>query len=155
MDTHSDDLNELERRLSGWEPAQQALDADAMLFAAGRAAGQRGAIRRVWPTLTGLLGVVVLALLFWGMGERKERVRLADQLRLQPVPTPPLPHDVSPMPTPADDTGSTAILAVHRALERGQDDWAIQPTKETDAPGLPGAPAPVLQLGQRNAMLTW
>ncbi len=82
-ENHSDDMNDLERRLSAWAPASAGLDADAMLFAAGLAAGRPGPARFVWPALSGLLSVLVVALGAWLTVERSERLHLARQLRQQ------------------------------------------------------------------------
>lgn len=146
MDTHPDDLTDLERRLTVWQPDREALDADAMLFAAGRAVGRRGA--RLWPVLTGLLAMVVIALGAWGLSERAERLRLAEQRSPLPTPAP-------TVPTPAVEyVGSASLLAVHRALERGQQDWS-PPPPATEEPAMPTAPPEVLRLGQRDALLAW
>ena len=80
MDTqpssNEDDLSDVERRLTGWQPAAERLDADAMLFAAGRAAGQGGLGRLLWPACCVLLVVQAAGLLVWGLAERAERFPL-------------------------------------------------------------------------------
>ena len=48
---HEDDLSDFERHLAGWQPASDGLNADAMLFAAGQAAGRRGRSQLLWPVL--------------------------------------------------------------------------------------------------------
>ncbi len=52
-DYNADDLTDLERRLSSWEPTTEGLDSDALLFAAGRASARPGLGRFVWPALYG------------------------------------------------------------------------------------------------------
>ena len=54
---HEDDLSEFERHLAGWQPSSDGLDADAMLFAAGQAAGRRGRSQLLWPVLCALVTV--------------------------------------------------------------------------------------------------
>jgi hypothetical protein len=157
MDTHSDrqdDLSPLERRLSGWQPASAGLDADAMLFAAGRAAARPGASRFVWPALTGILSVLVVALSAWLAVERSERLSLAEQLRSQaPVLSPSLVPPVSPTEPTSDDTGMyDSYLSSRRALNDGLEAWPPQPAGKT---GLANVPAsnPVYQVGHRDILL--
>lgn len=68
MDTHAnrpEDLNDLERRLAAWQPSRDGLDADAVLFAAGRASVQPRPARFVWPALTTLLTALIVVLGVW------------------------------------------------------------------------------------------
>jgi hypothetical protein len=156
MDKHSDrpdDLSELERKLSAWEPTAAGLDAEAMLFAAGRAAARPGSIRFVWPTLT-----VVLAILATGLGiglseERTERKLLAERLRQQAPPfvSPSAPAAVIPTEPPSADAPSPeSFLAAHRALENGLETWRPRPA-------IPGDPSVseglVMRVGQPYALL--
>src|SRR5439155_10166786 len=73
---HQDDLSDVERRLSGWRPRVEGLDADAMLFAAGLAAGRRGRVVFVVSALGGLLAIVAAGLGVWALSERSERQML-------------------------------------------------------------------------------
>jgi hypothetical protein len=73
------DLSAFERRLAEWQPKTEGLDPDAMLFAAGLAAGQRRA-RFLWPALCALLLVPIGGLGVWGFSERSERLALTSQL---------------------------------------------------------------------------
>jgi hypothetical protein len=57
-----DELTPLERQLAACRPSAAGLDADAMLFAAGRAAARPGAARHVWPVLACGFVTVSLAL---------------------------------------------------------------------------------------------
>jgi len=97
-----DDLSACERRLAGWQPAAGNLDTDAMLFAAGRAAGRRG--RLLWPALCTLLAAQVAGLGVWGFSERSERVALAGLLHDR-VPAPNIPQAPAvaefPVPRPS------------------------------------------------------
>src|SRR5437764_15312701 len=80
-----EDLSAVERRLAGWRPGPAGLDADAMLFAAGRAAGRRGRLPAL--ALCGVLAVAAVGLGAWALTERAERLAIAGRLREQP-PTP-------------------------------------------------------------------
>src|SRR6266852_6201889 len=105
MDTHSqhaDDLTDVERRLAAYTPSATGLDADAMLFAAGRASVRPGPARFVWPGLTVGLTTVALVLGVWLATERAERLELAQQLR-QTLP----PHVPSPSPSPSPGDAPT------------------------------------------------
>ena len=82
------DLSDLERRLAHWQPAAERLDTDAMLFAAGRAAGRGAWGRRLWPACCLLMAIQAAGLLVWGLGERAERQVLANRLHTAP----PLPN---------------------------------------------------------------
>jgi hypothetical protein len=151
MDTHPDDLNEMERRLSAWKPTPDGLDADAMLFAAGVAAGRPGAGRWFWPALSGCLSVLVVVLSGWGMTERRERLLLARQL--PPAPVPAAPNPAPPEPRTTDgEVQPNSFLAAHRAVEQGLDEWpaGAVPAESTDPLPLE---LPILRVGQRNALV--
>src|SRR6266404_2254313 len=126
MHPNSDELNELARRLSSYSPAAAGLDADGMLFAAGRASALRGRAQMVWWGLTASLITLVVVLSGLLTRERNERLALAQKLRqVPPVATPNLPASVDP--SPADDPGWTPVLIdVHQALEQGRDPWPAQ-----------------------------
>ena len=148
MDEHLDDLNELERRLSSWRPSIEGLDADAMLFAAGRATAPR---RFVWPTLATFLAVLAIALAVWATAERRERLALADQLRERSVPaTEPIPETIHE-PLTVDEPSPDGWLSAHRALEHGLDAWPTRPIGD-ESPG-PVSLEPVFTVGHRDALL--
>jgi hypothetical protein len=147
MDTHPDDLSDLERRLAAWQPAAQGLDADAMLFAAGRASRPR---RLLWPALTVSLAALAVALGAWALQERSGRLALAEQLR---QPAAPAPEPPSPSPVPAEEPEgpqASSLLAARQALEHGLEAWPPQPVALT-GPRPPSRP--VLRAGDRNALL--
>jgi hypothetical protein len=156
--SHPEDLSELEHRLSAWRPADEGLNADAVLFAAGRASVRPGPVRFVWPALTVCLAGLATVLGVCLNVERSGRLALARQLR-QPPPAPapksPTPVEVSPEESPLpEDVPSTSFLAARRLLERGLDDWperVVVARVETPAAALPHAP--VLQVGQRDLLL--
>src|SRR5207302_353751 len=77
----SDDLSELERRLSGWQPSGADLDADAMLFAAGQGSRQGLArARRLWAALACTMTVLCMGLAAWLVVERTQRQHLESML---------------------------------------------------------------------------
>ena len=156
MHTHPDfpdDLSELERRLSACQPAPEGLDADAMLFAAGRAAGPHR-VRFVWPALTGFLAVLALVMAVWATPERAERLALARHLRqLSPAPSEPVSTPTVPSEPPtADEPTADNWLTSRRALEQGLEAWPPQAIETPTTPG-PIPTVPVLMVGQRDALL--
>jgi hypothetical protein len=155
MDTNPDDLSELERRLSAWEPAGDGLSSDAMLFAAGRAAARSGPARFVWPALAGFMTVLAVVLGAWLRTERSERLLLVQALNQQsPAPAPPSPAPVvAPSgPPTADEPGQYSFLSAHRALHQGLDDWPPSADRP-EPPGPPGPERPVLRVGDRGSLL--
>jgi hypothetical protein len=163
MDTHAhrpDDLSSLERRLAACEPAVAGLDADAMLFAAGRASIRPGSARFVWPGLTGAATALAVVFGFWLAAERAERLTLAEQLRqlsstsvptLSPLPAGG-PGGPSEPPT-TEQRPPNSLLAARQALEQGLDAWPAQSMAGAGAPGPPLPEPPVLQVGWRGALL--
>jgi hypothetical protein len=156
MDTnhHAEDLNELERRLSAWQPDGAGLDADAVLFAAGRASVRPSKARFAWPALTACLAGLAIVLGVCLKAEHTERLALARQMRQPPpapAPKPAPPAEVSP--TPAEDVPPTGILAAHRALERGLEGWPEQAIARADTPRAPLPRSPILHVGQRDLLL--
>jgi hypothetical protein len=156
MDAHSprheDDLNDVERRLAGWQPAPAGLDADAMLFAAGQAAGRRGRGRLVWPALCVLLAVQAAGLGVWGLSERAERQALANRLR-EPAPIPGAPPATvvaasSYTPSPDD------YFHLRRRAEQDPGRWlASLPPAGPPALGPPPPGPTILRAGQRDGLL--
>jgi hypothetical protein len=145
MDTHPDNLSELERRLAACGPATAGLDADAMLFAAGRASVRPGRMRFIWPSVSAGLAVLAAALGVWLAAERSERLLLAEHLR-RPAPAPSLPS-APPQPHTADEPAPNSLLSAHRALEKGLDAWPPLATPDLP-PGPPPADPPVLRVGR-------
>jgi hypothetical protein len=148
MDTHSDNLSELERRLANCKPATDGLATDAMLFAAGRAAAQPGAARFIWPGLSACLAALALVLGLWLATERSERLSLVQQFR-QPAPAPP-PSPVPIDPSTADELAPNSVLAARRALEQGLDAWP--PVLRVDSPGPSLPDSPILRVGRPDTL---
>jgi hypothetical protein len=142
MDAHTprrnDDLNDVERRLAGWRPASGSLDADAMLFAAGQAAGRRGRGRLLWPALCVLLTVQAALLGAWGLSERAERQALASQLR-ERAPAPDA-HPATEVAVTGYAPSPEDYLHLRRRAERDPNGWlaSLQPA----GPPALGPPSP-------------
>ncbi len=157
MDTHPrrpDDLSEVERRLAAWEPAADGLDADALLFAAGRASVRPGPARFLWPALTAGMAALAVVLGVWLAAERTERLDLARQLR-QPAPAPAPSPAVSPPEPPSaeEERPPNSLFAARRALELGLDAWPPQAVSRARTPGPTPPDPPVLQVGWRDVLL--
>jgi hypothetical protein len=142
MDANSEDLSGLEKRLAGWVPAPDGLDADALLFAAGRASARRGRSRLAWPAAALCLGLLAAGL---GVGlarERAERLALARRLEQRPAERAPAPRPAPEGPGDLDHgpLAPDSYLAGRRALERDPDGW--QPPRGTTrpAPAVPERP---------------
>ena len=114
-----DDLTDLEKRLAACSPATIGLDADAMLFAAGRASARPWV---VWPLVSAGLAALAVALGVWLANERSASRELAQRLRQ----TPPAASIGAPAVDPTSNTKNSPLLAVHRALEEGRDPWPPQ-----------------------------
>jgi hypothetical protein len=148
MDAHlPDDLKALQERLSGWLPAQAALDADRMLFAAGRASVRPSKTRFLWPAATACLAVVTVVLGIGLVHERAERLDLARRLA-RPAEQVPIKDSVQPSSDPGDIPPSgplspASYLAGRAALERGDADaWQMPAAQDSPAPAPPGTPIP-------------
>jgi hypothetical protein len=126
---HEDDLSKFERYLAGWQPSSDGLSADAMLFAAGQAAGRRGRSQLLWPMLCALLTVQSVGLGVWGLSQRAERQALASRLSdraptHRASPTPIVVVRESPYePSPGD------YLSTRRLMEQDPNGWlaSVQP----------------------------
>jgi hypothetical protein len=151
---HPDDVNDVERRLSGWQPAGDGLDTDAMLFAAGRASARRGAGRLAWPAVAGCLAVVTGVLGVWLAAERAERLALVQQLRQQTSPPPAIPQAAPPESSPEDGPGATAYWTTRPLLDRGVDAWKENAlTRAGPSPETPGPASPVLHAWKGGDLL--
>jgi hypothetical protein len=156
MDTqpasNEDDLSDVERRLTGWQPAAERLDADAMLFAAGRAAGQGGLGRLLWPACCVLLVVQAAGLLVWGLAERAERLVLASRLHEQRPPpntplAPPVLSESGYTPSPDD------YLHMRRMMEQEPDSGQGSLQPERPPPGGPPPEPAILTPRLRDGLL--
>jgi hypothetical protein len=143
-----DELTPLERKLAACRPSAAGLDADAMLFAAGRAAARPGAARHVWPVLACGFATVSLALGGGMIRERSERMALADRLGHPAALDAPLPTSM-----PSSPPGPNSYLAARRLIDR-DDAWPAhadggpRPTEPATSPptlhAWPGVSAELL-----------
>jgi hypothetical protein len=152
MHTNSDDLSDLKRRLAGCEPSPAGLDADAMLYAAGRAsAPQPGPARFVWPALSGALAVLAAVLGVCLVAERADRLAMdrgiQDALHIKAQ----LGQAAQSEPLEKDSWAPSSVLAARRALEEGIDAWPSVP--ETQPPGPPMPAEPILRVGKLSSSL--
>jgi hypothetical protein len=145
-----DDLSPLERRLAGWQPCAAGLDADALLFAAGRASAPPPRRPFVWPALAGAMTVVSLVLGGWLAVERGERLMLVAELqRRQPVESP----GAAPIPAPTGEELSPAGYLVVRNLvmQNGLDAWPKPTPPQADGPPHPASEnKPIPQVWTRD-----
>ena len=135
------DLSEVERRLAGWQPASGSLDADAMLFAAGQAAGRRGQRPLLWPALCALLAVQAAGVGVWGLSEHAERLALAASLSQRaPVPSPSAASGLAVIPESSYQPSPGDYLSSRRLMEQDPNGWlaSLQPA----GPQVPGQPPP-------------
>jgi hypothetical protein len=157
MDTNShpvkDDLSDLERRLTGWRPAAQGLQTDAMLFAAGLAAARRGRRRFLAPALCGLLAVLAVGLGAWGLTERAERRVLAERLQRLPPPGASSPTDVAEGPRSPEEPAPADYLSLRRRMEQDPSRWlaSLEPVGRTRR-GLPSRSPAIPTPRQREGL---
>jgi hypothetical protein len=159
MDKHipgdEDNLNDFERRLAGWRPTVEGLDAHAMLFAAGHAAGQRGRARLLWPALCVVLAVQVAGLSMWGLSERAERQALASQLRERP-PARNTPAETldTVLPESAYTPSPEDYLHLRQRMEQDPSRLLLSFSPTGSQPLEPPPPnPPILRAGQRDGQL--
>jgi len=129
MDTNTTppgDLNDVERRLTEWQPSAIGLEVDRLMFAAGRASARSG---RIWPIVSAGLALTVMALGIGLAHERSARLELAMQLRdAAPAVAPARGSELGPAestptsPTPAQPA---SYLAARRALTEDLDSWPV------------------------------
>lgn len=143
MDPHSpnpDDLSRIERRLSVWRPSAEGLNRDAMLYAAGLAAGKTGRGRLLWPALCSLLAVVAAAIGAWGLNERAERQFLIGLLHERTAPAAATPTNaLVAAPHSASVASPDSYLNLRRQLEQDPGRWLA--SREFTGPTAIG-PAP-------------
>jgi hypothetical protein len=144
-----DDLNDLAQRLAAWRPAQAGLDADRMLFDAGRAAARPGKAAIVWPVAAGCLSLLAAVLAIGLIHEHEENLALVRRLEARPAPT-------LPAPTPAQTDPLAALppdayLELRRALEEDPEGWP-EPVAGSSSGSTTSSPV-VLRACDREAFL--
>jgi hypothetical protein len=135
------------------------LDADGVLFAAGRASVQPGLARFVWPTMTVLMTALSVVLGLWLADERDQRLALVHRLQervLAPAvnpPSPPAKNTEAEESPQSDELPSNSYLASRRALEQGLDAWPSRVVVRSGPTDTLSTNPPILRLGQRNDLL--
>ncbi|HEY1376956.1 MAG TPA: hypothetical protein VGF55_09185 [Gemmataceae bacterium] len=140
MHPNPDDLSPLERQLAACRPSAAGLDADAMLFAAGRAAARPTAARFVWPAAACGFALLSVMLGTGFVAERSERLALADRLGRMPRPT----EAPAPAVAPSPEMSPNSYLAARRLVERDADAWLARRDAPSDA-AEPPPTGPVLR----------
>jgi hypothetical protein len=148
------DLNDLERRLAEWRPATAGLDADRMLFAAGRDSVRPGWGRILLPIVS--VGLALLTALL-GVGFAHERAAKLDLIAQLHDPRPSFVPDPNNVPdsseTPwAEAPAASSYLAAHAALAQNPDSWLDQ-AKIEPAAGTPRPSTPILKSHSPSEML--
>ncbi len=143
MDAHpsrSDDMSDLEKRLSAWRPSAAGLDAVGVLFAAGRASVRPG-WGALWPcpVVSGCLALLTATLGVALSQERAARLELAERLHEPRPSVAPAPSSgPEPVETPSlDSPPADSYLAARRALAGNPDSWLAAAKAEPN-----GAPSP-------------
>ena len=155
MDAHttpSGDLNDLERQLVEWRPAAAGLDADRMVFAAGRASVRAGWGRIGWPIVSGCLALLAGVFGVEMVQERTARLELTAQL--QKPAFAPAPSDApGPITAPsAEPPAADSYLAARQSLAHNIDGWPFL-VKVEPSVGLPSPSRPIWKVGSRDDVL--
>jgi hypothetical protein len=158
MSGEPDDLTTFTRSLANVPPHAGQLDRDALLFAAGRAAGRRGL---VWPTLIGVLAVLSVALTATLLTRPTTVVVVERTVRVPaPVPQRPPPADTvrpadessAPDQTPPSPALTDALRLRQRLLRDGLGE--LPRTTWTSESTSPSADMPDLSSLRLNAAHT-
>lgn len=137
------DLNELERRLAGWQPATAGLDRDRMLFAAGRNSASRGWKKLAWPALTGSLAILATVLGISLVRERAVHPQFVSGLKPARLD---IHHRHVVIPdnaSGAEPPAPASYLATSHLLSDGLDQWPI--LAKVESPGPSSADQPILR----------
>lgn len=152
-----DKLSDLECRLANWSPETDGLNADALLFAAGRASARPGVRRFLWPTVACGLAIVAVFLGVRLRLERAERLALAGQIqKLSPRAIPAVPAPGAPLaedPSISDDEQANTYFTTHRLLESGVENWPDRTVVQTDKSDPTPPNSPILRVGRPDALL--
>jgi hypothetical protein len=156
MDTHShnqDDLSDVERRVAGWLPDAEGLSGDAVLFAAGVAAGRVGRSRLPWPALCALFAVLAAGLGAWGLHERTER-QLLDNRLLERAPAPSVPPEstVASLPESSFTPAPDSYLNLRRRAEQDPGRW-LASREPAGLPAPPPSPPAILRASEYEALV--
>lgn len=161
MDNNSerqDDLSEVERRLSSWQPETEGLSRDAMVFAAGLAAGRMRHGQRLWPTVCAALAAAAVAVGAWGLNERHECQLLLGRLQNHHEPTPsvsaPLNNSLAVSQVTAATRSPNSYFNLRKQLEHDPGQWLASQEPIPMPPLGSGPPEPsILRASQYEALL--
>src|SRR6266852_1544326 len=149
MDTHSshpDDMKKLERRLADWKPTPEGLDAEAMLFAAGRASVRPSKAWLAWPVVSVCLALVAVVLGTRMATERSERLALLRELHNRPFEPTPAATPLTDETLAAVPLASNSYLVLRREWEQHPGDWAMRRADPSPTPKTPPGPeSPILR----------
>jgi hypothetical protein len=143
----TEDLSDLEKRLGRLQPSADGLDAEAMLFAAGRASAHDW---RIWAGAAGLI-----ALLAFGLGvalqvERTERKALVQQLAQRQQSLEPPGLDGPPSPVEPGPEGYLRLRDL--VVEKGIEAWPAERSERANLePHLPESQ--ILQVGSWDRLI--
>jgi hypothetical protein len=154
MNRESKDWKDIERLLSGLRPRSDGLRADAMLFAAGLAAGRQAKRRSFFPLLCGILALTGAGLAFWGLAERRELMQLARNPP-QPDRSPSIAviRELGPAKSTYEPSAED-YLSLRREMEADPNRFLVLHTVVSSRPAeAPPPPAVILQAGQRGGIL--
>jgi hypothetical protein len=126
MQPNFHEMNDLERRLAACVPAADGLNADAMLFASGRASARSGPAAFLWPVAFIALSLLTITVTALWMNEHQERIALASQLRVLLITTPTSPTKSEPS-SGEYERSAGGLLEVHRALDEDRDPLPAEP----------------------------
>jgi hypothetical protein len=147
MDTYSsnsDDLRKLEGRLADWKPDREALDLEAMLFAAGRASARRGRGWLAWPIACTCLALVTAVLGARLAAERSERLALIQELAYRSTGVAPTSSLIDSDKSIGQALTPNSYLVLRREWEQQLGDSTWQPKGVDETPRIPGNPQPAI-----------
>ena len=152
---NSKELNDMERLLSGLRPCQDGLDADAMLFAAGLAAGRQAKGKVLLSTVCGLLAVATAGLALWGLAQRQELIQLARHQQERVGDFRIFAGQRKPEQAPSVYEPSVDdYLSLRRAMEADPNDFvALSPAGNLRPGELPPPETEILNTGMRGNIL--
>jgi hypothetical protein len=152
MQPNFHEMSDLERRLAACRPAAEGLNADAAMFAAGRASARRGPAAFLWPVAFASLALLTVTVTAMWMNEHQERIALASQLRQMLLMATPASLPKPGKASEEYERSSGNLLQVHRALEEGRDPFPAEPVIYVGTAG-PSPDPDILRADSLNHML--
>jgi hypothetical protein len=147
------ELNEVERLLSNIRPSSDGLHTDAMLFAAGLAAGKGRKAPPVYPVLCGVLMLTVAGLACWGLAERNELMQIArNQPQNDRSPSVAVVRELEPAKSIYEPSAED-YLSLRREMEADPNRFLVAQAAVISQPAdAPPPPARILTAGQRSGI---